>query len=325
MSTTKLSKSGPKPPDLSIFEESSKPANNKRCSYTNCPSLKRLVATLAYYSHLDVANNTEHQNIFIHFVSNVHTNLLDDYIHFVTIHANEIEKMHHDFMKDETFPKCDMKNCQMTTRHHEIYNHRMQQQKVSHGADFTLKFYKETMDSLHFYIFHIFDAGLRKLSTAVPDKMENEEKKEDEYFDLAFARTKRELARTNKDTEAFRRFDSGNNNAKFSIKTEYDVADEYIADDNIDGTGSIDTYMDSLYTHLETKGANTDSIYSLFVYIQQEQYDTESMSIDVSEFGVDGNISQSVKNQIINILIRNLQSVESMSSFTFGKIYCIQL
>ena len=69
-------------PDLSLFNGIEEPSEN--CNdHQKCPSLNRLALTLKYYSKLDIINNQQHQNTFIHFVKEVHTSLLNDYIHFV--------------------------------------------------------------------------------------------------------------------------------------------------------------------------------------------------------------------------------------------------
>ena len=64
--------------------------------------------------------------------------------------------------------------CSFTSRHYDrstsINRSNSQQQR----KDPVLAFYKQTLDSLHFYLFHIFDAGLRPSRSDMNDRVNME-------------------------------------------------------------------------------------------------------------------------------------------------------
>ena len=64
-----------------------------------------------------------------------------------------------------------------------------------------IRFWKQTMDSLHFNIFHIFHVGLRTLKGIENEyQLSSSENKENEYFDHDFAIKRKILAQTDKNT-----------------------------------------------------------------------------------------------------------------------------
>eukprot|EP01084_Bolivina_argentea_P315794 547251_1 len=89
------------------------------------------------------------------------------------------------------------------------------------------------MDSLHFYLFHCYDVGIR---TKNQDEKQQEEKSDDPYFDAAFSRTNKMISTRAHTTKQFDRF-STKKNTKFNIKTEQD---EQMGNDN-------NTYLDAMY------------------------------------------------------------------------------
>ena len=81
--------------------------------------------------------------------------------------------------------------------------------------DALLNFYKTVIDSLHFYLFHLYDSGLRVLRKKTDEK-EDEEDIEDgnNCFDKEFARIQSEINIRKEESGAFSRFE---NVTKFGI------------------------------------------------------------------------------------------------------------
>eukprot|EP01084_Bolivina_argentea_P305057 526945_1 len=100
-----------------------------------------------------------------------------------------------------------------------------------------MNFYKQTMDSLHFYLFHCYAVGIR---TKKQDEKQEEEKEDDQYFDAPFARVNKILSEKAHITKQFDRF-STKKNTKFNIKTD---PNEEIEDDHEDNT-----YLDAVYEY----------------------------------------------------------------------------
>ena len=84
---------------------------------------------------------------------------MDDYIHLINKHQSDLESIQDDLITNYNLNKCQIKKCNFTQRHHRI---------ISDGVDNVnndnlkeINFISEIIDSLHYYICHIFDAGLR--------------------------------------------------------------------------------------------------------------------------------------------------------------------
>ena len=83
-------------------------------------SILRLCVALKYYSLLNPVNNPQQQDTFTNFTSTIYTNLLDDYIHFIKQHQHQIEEIQNELTNNNGFTKCNIKNCDYTSRHHRV-------------------------------------------------------------------------------------------------------------------------------------------------------------------------------------------------------------
>ena len=74
------------------------------------------------------------------------------------------------------------------------------------------------MDSLHFYLYHLFDTGLRVHKTQIEadDQDEKIENEDDIDFDVEFSRTVKAINALRSICDSFQRFQS---TQKFSINT----------------------------------------------------------------------------------------------------------
>ena len=299
-------------PDISIFEQTISSCDNKD-DYQKCPSIPRLSTALQYYQHLDITNNEDHQNIFKHFMTDVYPNYLNDHIHFVSTHAHQIEDIHNDFINNRGFKKCTITNCVFTSRHHRLQNDENRHEDPN--------FFKQSMDSLHHYIFHIFDSGLR-ITTRTIESMEassnqDNEQMENEYFDARLAQLRQSLTSTDETTESFERF-GGSNNSKFIIKTQFDsdITDEDEQMIDADNDESVETYLDSVYNYFQRNKIDEDIIQKLCVYLRNNGYDTDSFITDMSITN-GGNVAKYLNNpKHSKIMTDFIQSTESMISFS---------
>eukprot|EP01084_Bolivina_argentea_P260799 440550_1 len=269
--------------DLSVFKKEDC-ANESICknnTYQDCIAMNRLFASLIYYSMLDIINNRKHKNIFNHFMNEVYHQFVNDAIHLNTQHSHELEQI------NEELTECNMSSCQYTSRHHD-----QQQAIIMDNSDSTLNFYKQQMDSLHFYLYHCFDVGIRtKTEKSDQSPIYEEEKKDDMYFDAAFSRIHKIISQRKDTTKTFERFSTKTSN-KFNIKTDEQIDNQADDDQHEDN----DTYLDALYKHL--KNINIPQIYidKLYKFIQCEQYDTESIKLDITSNTRNTNIANCVQN-----------------------------
>ena len=204
--------------DLSVFEVEKPIECNDYKTYQQCPSIARLAVSLKYYSALDISNNEIHRDIFHHFITTLHQTMLDDYIHFIKNHGHQIENINKYFLTNLGFKDCNINDCRYSSRHHRVDN--LKSIAKTTKIDSSFNFHLHTLDSLHFYVFHIFDAGLRTLSSNANEELKfNQEEMSDEYFDKEFAKLKQKISEKEENTKSFRRFRRGNN-SKFTMQTQ---------------------------------------------------------------------------------------------------------
>ena len=79
--------------DLSVFNNDQQP--DKDCiNFKTCIGVNRLLSALKYYSVLQVTNNRQKQDIFMHFINEIYTKqILEDYNHLHKSHDNELENI----------------------------------------------------------------------------------------------------------------------------------------------------------------------------------------------------------------------------------------
>eukprot|EP01084_Bolivina_argentea_P245448 410945_1 len=167
--------------DPDIFKQDN--CNDYDCNqkYRKCKSIKRLFAALKLYSTLNIIGDENDRDVWNKFMNQIYHNLIDDYIHFNNNHSHELENINKAIIDNKIVGliPCQISKCLFTSRHHN------QASKTNeNNLNPTEQFYKQTMDSLHFYLFHCFDVGLRvknETKEGNDDKEKNEAKSE--YFD----------------------------------------------------------------------------------------------------------------------------------------------
>eukprot|EP01084_Bolivina_argentea_P117807 209145_1 len=283
--------------DLNVFKQDDQMVglgcNNE--SYAECQAMTRLFTTLAYYSKLDIDNNKNHRDIFEHFLYDVHHAFIDDYVHFINHRSHELENIYVEL--ESMFPNCDVSKCLFTTRHLSTDF----RDKDGQYIDPLTKFYRDRINSFHFYLFHCFDVGLRTRS----DEEYDREKKEDEYFDAQFAR----ISKTIHEGRSYiiKTF------SRFVNITTFVIDESEITNDE-DGTPL--TALDHLYEYLKNKRPNKqfsgfDAI-KLNTIIQQEEYDSDAIALDTEV----GNMSGF---QLNDELIKDIyRFMNTQNSITFG-------
>eukprot|EP01084_Bolivina_argentea_P098392 176834_1 len=269
---------------------------NELCeSVQQCNVIPRLITTLQYYSSLDIMKNMEQANNFIEFVDEAHLTLLDDYTHLVNCHGNDLIEI-----SKYISPCKDIKTCQFTSRHQQVIGTKKA------GKEPKLSFYKNVMDSMHFYICHLYDTGLRSLD--IDNDLQDEEIKrvDDKNFDKEFYRLNKNIRNRNHLTTSFERFKSNKNN-KFNIVANQNAGAS--SDDNVDGT----TYLDLLYEHLTKSGVPNKDIDTLQAFIQSEDFDSETITFDLQY--TNATADSNVWMHISFNMIENKKCVQALSDY----------
>eukprot|EP01084_Bolivina_argentea_P266303 451653_1 len=226
--------------DLSLFK---KDIYENDCNKDlKCPLLNRLLHALKYCEMLDITTNTKHQQLFERFMNDTYYNLINDYIHFTEQHWHHIAEIKYNILLTEC----------------SIMHINYFEENTKSALNPHLNFCKQTMDSLHFYLYHSFMTGSRVDETFsnneyIPpceriNKFISERKhiatsfdrfkvnNNNEYFDGEFKAINRFISERKHIATSFDRFKVNHNN-KFSIE----VQNEHIKDGD-DGATSFDRF-----------------------------------------------------------------------------------
>eukprot|EP01084_Bolivina_argentea_P244285 409278_1 len=141
----------------------------QKCKYDserpikNCKYLKRLINGLRKFEKLNSNINDENQKHFVECCVDNYKELLSDYSHLVTKHNDDLHKINQNLITIYRFKECNVKQCSLTDRHHSNNRDEKTEYKTNDKMfeDPLINLYIETYDSLHYYLFHLFDAGLR--------------------------------------------------------------------------------------------------------------------------------------------------------------------
>eukprot|EP01084_Bolivina_argentea_P117806 209142_1 len=216
-------------------------------SYVECQAMMRLFVTLKYYSLLDVYNNKDDACMFENFLNEIYPAFIDDYVHFINHHSHELENI---YVELESMLTCAVSKCLFTSRHVSS-NFR---DKDEQNMDAKIKFYSKIINSLHFYLFHCFDVGLRTREC-------DTEQKDEDYI---YFKNIQETAYVTKDFDRFA-----------VIKDTFMIHESEIKNDEDDRTT-----LDRLYEYLKNKRSPDIDVIKLKTIIQQEEYDSESITLD---------------------------------------------
>lgn len=168
--------------------------------------------------------------------------VIDDFHHLQKYHDNELEAIYQTAKIKRQLIDCNIDTCSYSNRHYRVKSDN------NKSSDNNWNFYKNTMDSLHFYIYHLHHVALRESIKQSDDiKRDNEDSKSgnnDPYFDSQFSRKYRAISQRRNTSARFRRV----NGNKFNISiandsTPSDDGNDQQLEDN-------DTFMDHLYSYL---------------------------------------------------------------------------
>ena len=126
---------------------------------SECTALHRLTNGLKYYSSLNI-KLTSDLELFNAICNNIYTDILNDYLHLIHAHSNQLEDISNNLIANHQFSKCDVNKCQLTARH-SVDRRKDSKTKsiLNDNQDAHSTFYQGIFDSVHFYLFHLFDVA----------------------------------------------------------------------------------------------------------------------------------------------------------------------
>lgn len=300
--------------DLTVFHSIQLNTSKLRVychDFTSCIAIRRLVAALSYYQLLQVYSNKEDQYLFINFINEIYPFawFMQDLYHFMKKHDDELYEIMYHYTDNGFIKHCDIDSCQNATRHHRI--------KIDTDQDMSedthLNVYAETMDSFHYLLLHSFETGMRcNLDVFEEDDIKLYEQAHNQDFDVEFARFNRIITASHDRTRQFDRISS----SKFNIQTFSENHHESEVDI---------TYMDTIIQHLRDNNINRDAITVLVNYLYHEQFDTDSMDLDVGDGSLHGNISIFMQHkrhhQCLNYLLSLFKETKGLFALDFISIF----
>eukprot|EP01084_Bolivina_argentea_P217609 369437_1 len=271
----------------------------------NCTALTRLVIGLQYYSSLQIESNKKHRDMFAKYMNDKYYEFLDDFAHLMKEHHHQLQKINNFLIKSNkySFNACNLEGCDFTARHYSTRDFSKNVEEEKKENDPKSNFYAVTMDSLHYWLFHLFD---QRVYVYHQVNSNYEAKGDDAYLYDVSLQIQKVIDSTKYMKNKFEHFQKQN---KFNINVQQKDVDK-------------DVFLDELYKYLFVEAPGTisgNNIKDLRFFIQLEEYDTDSFKMDLESMST-SNISNCIKNDKCSIWMykfaRNAQAASS--SFNIG-------
>ena len=247
----------------------------EQCDRTNprlagCQSLKRLIYALKFYMKLNEQRGKNGIGAFTDFIKSKYRDYLNDIIH-LSVHENDLEHIHHSLFTEYGMAQCDLKKCTFSDRRNRAI---ADGGHSENGVDSA--FYTNCFDSVHHYLFHLFDLGLRTLRADREFQQRRNDVFEDEednvrYIDNAFSKRKHRMKSIRREYADFFGRCSGDNN-KFTIHGHAAISDSLEKDK---------TYFDRFIRALPH--SNTAAI-RVTGYLLENAFDSDAVKQDIDRY-----------------------------------------
>jgi len=138
-----------------------------------CSHLDRMILTLKYYSKWNVVSDAHDKGQFMEFVNEIYVTLLKDYVHIMDKHHDstdwkkEIDAIYKKWGEEfQSYKPCDLKNnnCLLLDVHRKETDDANSDERKMESEEVEgkqLMFYRDLMDSMHCYLLHQHENGLR--------------------------------------------------------------------------------------------------------------------------------------------------------------------
>eukprot|EP01084_Bolivina_argentea_P022410 41652_1 len=294
---------------------------NECNGYNDCSFIKRIMTALAYYHNV----SSNESQTFIYFCDKYYSKrYLQDYIHLMIVHKNDINKN----AMVITNKTCAMvSGCLSTTRHYR-------DRSVNDG---TSNLYIDIFDSVHFYLYHMEECGLR-ISLNLDDFKDIDS--DEDYTnckDQIIAFVQNEIESRKEKCEFFKRLDN-RKNSKFNIMQVSYNTDEKAAgiDEEPENKSKIiktkenksvwknikttmskyfskkeqkeQTFTDDILDHIRSVGVKKNIVTGLKEFLLREEYDTDSINNDVEIYDDDK------KSNLLEAVRYSLNCIEVIKS-----------
>eukprot|EP01084_Bolivina_argentea_P268313 455686_1 len=274
-------------------------SNKSDAIISNCSHLQRATAALRHYDTLKMDNklkSTDGIKKFTIFCQNSYKHFLNDYIHIITKHGDDLLFIQNELFNEYKFTKCAVAECTKLQRHYGPSGR--ETVKNNDSLDAKEEFYRSYFDQLHHFIFHLYDVGVR---TDIKETFESKEHTENDFLsiDKVFAakrdiiRSKREQYATNMGID---RYDDENN--KFMLKLDSTNSI------NQDGAMTDETFEDELYKAMKNNdNIDDEMLANIQRFMDYNEYDTDAIEQDVEDWVVSNVSTSNIYNHIGNTMV----------------------
>ena len=274
-----------------------------------CSSLLRLCTASRYIDAVTASklDEEEQRALLVEFNEEVYNMMLDDTIHVVNKHSDDVQQVQTEWTEHFGFPKCTVSNCVKTTRH---YGRGRREMRNDMNGDDQLdplyEFYRSLYDRAHHFVFHLYDIGLRvdinSLGLNGGGSDEKEAGTEGVTVDQAFA--------AERDYIRFRREE-----CQLDFDRFQEAMSKYTIQSMAGNKGEI-TFLDALIERLEkVQSVQKQMLYRLRMYFENECCDSDYIEMDIEDM-TDSNICALIKNEeatrIISAFIRTTKCMCSI-------------
>lgn len=271
--------------DFTVFNDTDQctgddPKNKRTPNLKKCSSVSRVIYALKYYMAITKKIDKVGVSTFTDFIKSLYQNYINDITHLTEAHSSDLEDIHKSLFNEHGFKSCDLRKCKISGRHSDVKGTGKLDDSIPID-DALSQFIVDSFDSVHFYLFHLFDVGLRTQRVDIDseqkgdDEIEDDDEAQSQCIDRAFLRRKRrQKAVRNELSEYFQRFQGGEN--KFVISGQNVIRED---------TGS-NTYFDRL---IDSLGDCINNGQQLRQYLMEHGFDTEAIRDDVDRYPNESN------------------------------------
>ena len=242
--------------------EGSQQCDDSNPRWKGCQSMKRLIYALQYYMDVEEGGK-DGINAFTDFIKSEYRTCLNDIIH-LSVHDNDLEDIHHSLFTEYGMKQCDLTKCKLSGRHcaESRENERIAKDGIS-------TFYADCFDSVHHYLFHLFDLGLRTLKTETEIEQQVDNVSDDEgdrfrYVDRVFSRKQQRMKSIRKELkDLFTRCNDGDNKFIIQGRSESLIEskdDQTYSDRFLNGLSLFDDVSIRLEQYLKDNAFDSDAV-----------------------------------------------------------------
>eukprot|EP01083_Nonionella_stella_P268420 907395_1 len=254
-----------------------------------CVSIEIVIKALKYYEEISMEKDTKNAKAKLMEYAHYNRDLLDAHIHIIMKHNNE-----HDFEQinalliDDEADECQMMNCLYLMRHNrntgtEAKAEEKDDDDDDDDDDEEYAYYRDLLDAIHCYLYHSYDTGFRVkrnelMATKDSTEMQEEEKYNESYFDEAFSKLYNIIKEKQNKSVLNKHNDRFASSIKFNITTN----------DN-----QSYTFLDGLIEKIKkSKRISIDEIETIVLWLNTENYDSDSIKRDISRDIKSSNIAR---------------------------------